>query len=68
MKKLLLILIKKYQKYISGGAFNCRFNPTCSQFTYEAILKYGTIKGLYLGLRRILRCHPFSAEGYDPVR
>lgn len=46
----------------------CRFNPTCSVYTYQAVERYGTIKGLILGLKRILRCNPFSKGGEDPVR
>ena len=45
----------------------CRHIPTCSQYTIEAISKYGSIKGLYLGFKRILRCNPFGTKGYDPV-
>lgn len=66
MKKILLKAIKTYQKYLSFGT-NCRFQPTCSKYAYEAISKYGTIKGLYLGIRRVLRCHPYSSGGLDPV-
>lgn len=64
-----LLLIKFYQKYLShlkmGGT--CRFTPTCSQYAFEAISKYGPLKGGYLALRRILRCHPWGGSGYDPV-
>lgn len=67
MKKIVILLISAYQKYIPSGK-HCRFYPTCSQFTYEAILKYGTIKGLVLGAKRLLKCHPFSNGGFDPVR
>lgn len=67
MKKILFSTIKIYQKYLSIGN-NCRFQPTCSKYTYEAISKYGTIKGLYLGAKRILRCHPYSSGGLDPVK
>ena len=69
MKSLLIKLIKGYRKYISPQkAPCCRFIPTCSQYAIEAIEKYGVIKGGYLALRRILRCHPLSKKsGYDPV-
>ncbi len=69
MKKILLTLIRFYQKHISP-AFppQCRFRPTCSAYAYEAISKYGALKGGYLAVRRLLRCHPFSkADFYDPV-
>jgi len=46
----------------------CRFHPTCSEYTYQAVKKHGIISGLWLGLGRIFRCHPFSLGGYDPVR
>lgn len=45
----------------------CRFTPTCSQYAIEAIKKHGPVKGLYLAIRRILRCHPWGGSGYDPV-
>jgi len=46
----------------------CRFVPTCSEYTYQAVEKYGVVKGLFLGLKRIIRCHPFSKGGYDPLK
>lgn len=69
MKKLLLSLIRFYQRYISPCfPGQCRFRPTCSQYAYEAITKYGAAKGGYLTLRRLLRCHPFSKrDPFDPV-
>lgn len=69
MKKILVLLVKFYQKNISGlkSAPSCRFIPTCSQYAVEAIEKYGAVKGSWLALRRILRCHPFCKGGYDPV-
>lgn len=69
MKKLMLALIRFYQKSISPNTPpSCRFTPTCSQYAYEAICKYGAWKGGYLALRRLLRCHPFyKGDYYDPV-
>lgn len=68
LKKIILGLIRFYQKYISIFlGRNCIFQPTCSRYTYEAIEKHGIVKGIYLGTKRILRCHPYSQGGYDPV-
>ncbi len=68
LKWLLLLPILFYQKCISPlTPPACRFTPTCSQYTKEAIQKYGPFKGLWLGVRRILRCHPWGGSGYDPV-
>ncbi len=69
MKKLLLRLIRFYQKHISPTfPRRCRYIPTCSQYAMEAIQKYGAAKGGLLALRRFLRCHPFSRhDPYDPV-
>lgn len=65
---LLLIPVKLYQWFISPllGA-SCRYTPTCSQYTVEALKKHGPIKGLYLSVRRILSCHPWGGHGHDPV-
>ncbi len=69
IKRLLIILIKLYRKYISPLKRypSCRYIPTCSQYAIEAIEKYGAIKGGLLALWRIIRCNPFSKGGYDPV-
>lgn len=65
---LLLLPIYFYQKCISPlYPPVCRFTPTCSQYAVEAIKKHGSFKGLYLAIRRILRCHPLGGSGYDPV-
>ena len=69
MKKLLLKLIRFYQRKISPcKRACCRFSPTCSHYAYEAITRYGAAKGGWLALRRICRCHPFyKGDYYDPV-
>jgi putative membrane protein insertion efficiency factor len=68
MKRIALGLIKLYQNTISQVMPpSCRFIPTCSQYTYEAIQKYGIFKGGWLGAKRIASCHPFNPGGYDPV-
>jgi len=68
IKKLMLRAIRFYWHFISP-AFppSCRFTPTCSHYTYEAIEKYGVVKGGWMGAKRISRCHPFNPGGYDPV-
>jgi putative membrane protein insertion efficiency factor len=69
MSRFLIGLIRVYQRFISPllGA-NCRFDPTCSRYAVDAIRKYGAIRGCFMAAWRILRCHPFSRGGYDPVR
>ena len=69
MKKLLLGLIAFYSRHISPHTpACCRFRPTCSAYAYEAINKYGAVKGGWLALKRLLRCHPFyKGDPYDPV-
>ena len=67
MKKILISLIHLYQKMPLASHGDCHFYPTCSNYTIEAIEEYGSIKGLCLGFKRILRCHPGARFGYDPV-
>lgn len=69
MRKFLLTIIKTY-KYIISPLLPkaCRFIPTCSEYSEEAIDKYGALKGACLSAKRILKCHPFHPGGYDPVR
>lgn len=63
-----ILLIRGYQLLISPYLPNaCRFTPTCSQYTLEALKKYGLIKGLWLGIKRVSSCHPWGKHGHDPV-
>ncbi|MCI8648608.1 MAG: membrane protein insertion efficiency factor YidD [Anaerotruncus sp.] len=68
MRRLLLGLIRLYQKWISPlKGPTCRFYPTCSTYAYLAISRFGVLRGCWLALKRILKCHPFHAGGIDPV-
>jgi uncharacterized protein len=77
VQKKILALIRVYQRYLNltnpvmraltGTIAACRFSPTCSEYMYEAVEKHGIIAGLSLGIKRILRCHPMSRGGVDPV-
>lgn len=72
MKRFLIGLINWYQKHVSVWLscknVNCKFYPTCSEYTKQAIEKYGALKGTILGIWRIIRCNPFSRGGYDPLK
>ena len=72
MKKVIIYIINFYQKHISlwleSKNIKCKFYPTCSEYTKQAIEKYGAIKGSFLGVKRILRCNPISKGGYDPLK
>lgn len=68
MKKVALFLIRSYKSVLSPIlGRHCRFYPTCSEYTREAIEKFGLLKGMMLGIKRLLRCHPFHKGGVDPV-
>lgn len=68
MKTFILLLIKLYRVFLSPlKPPTCRFIPTCSEYAVLAIEKYGVAKGIWLAVKRILRCHPFHPGGYDPV-
>jgi len=68
IRNLFIFIIKLYRKYISPLKKPCcRFIPTCSEYALQAFSKYGVIKGFYLSVKRILRCHPFNKGGFDPV-
>lgn len=71
LKKIFIFPIRLYQIFISpviGGNRSCRFTPTCSAYTIDAIKEFGIIKGIFLGFYRILRCNPWGGHGYDPVK
>jgi len=65
MKKIILKLIRFYQNFQFRSV--CKFKPTCSQYSYQAIVKYGILRGSFLGLKRIIKCHPWSKGGQDPL-
>lgn len=67
LKKIFIKLIELYQKISKYTPATCRFTPTCSEYTKQAIEKYGLLKGTWLGIKRIVKCHPFHPGGYDPL-
>ncbi|MGX8796506.1 membrane protein insertion efficiency factor YidD [Fusibacter sp. JL298sf-3] len=68
MRYIFIYMIKWYRKVVSPFlGSNCRFEPTCSRYAMQAFEKYGTFKGGYLTVRRLLKCHPFHPGGYDPL-
>lgn len=68
MSRLLALLIRGYQYLISPLlGQSCRYSPTCSEYARQAVIKYGVVKGLWLGTKRVLRCHPWHEGGHDPV-
>jgi len=68
MKKILIKLIRVYQRMPISTHSSCKFVPTCSEYTIQAIEEYGSLKGLFMGIKRICRCNPFNIGGYDPVK
>ncbi len=67
-RRIALLLIAGYQKVVSPFlGKNCRYQPTCSRYTYEAIERFGVVQGVSLGAKRLARCHPLREGGYDPV-
>lgn len=69
MRQTVIALLRLYKRYLSPILPSaCRFHPTCSEYMLEAVSKYGVMRGVAMGCRRLLRCHPFHAGGFDPVR
>jgi uncharacterized protein len=76
MKTIVLFLIRFYQKVLSPdqgilsvlfSEKTCRFYPTCSEYTHQSVNRFGVIKGIWLGFKRVIRCHPWNDGGYDPI-
>jgi uncharacterized protein len=69
VQRLIVALLTAYKRFLSPFLpAACRFAPTCSEYMTEAVEKYGAVRGIWLGLKRLGRCHPFHAGGFDPVR
>jgi putative membrane protein insertion efficiency factor len=68
MQKVLIALLRGYKKFVSPFLPSaCRYSPTCSEYMIEAVAKYGAVRGVWMGLKRLARCHPFHEGGFDPV-
>ena len=69
MRKTVIAILRLYKRFLSPLLPSaCRFHPTCSEYMMDAVAKYGAARGVWLGTRRLLRCHPFHEGGFDPVR
>ena len=69
MRKAVTVTLRLYKRYLSPFLPSaCRFHPTCSEYMLEAVEKYGAARGVTMGIKRLFRCHPFHAGGFDPVR
>ena len=69
MQRVVIAILRGYKLFISPLLPSaCRFYPTCSEYMLDAVAKHGVVKGVWMGLKRVARCHPFHAGGYDPVR
>ena len=68
MQKVLIALLRGYKKFVSPFLPSaCRYSPTCSEYMMLAVAKYGAVRGVWMGLKRLARCHPFHEGGFDPV-
>lgn len=72
MSKIMIKIIRFYKKHISiffeKNGINCKYNPTCSEYSIQAFEKYGFFKGMFLTIKRLLKCNPFSKGGFDPLK
>ena len=69
MRKTVIFILRVYKRFVSPFLPSaCRYHPTCSEYMLDAVNKYGAARGIWMGTRRLLRCHPFHEGGFDPVR